>query len=44
MTTSPTKRFSYSVILGQVNFFMAFDIRFCRSESFFEITPWDISV
>ena len=32
------------VILGQVNFFMAFDIRFCRSESFFEITPRDISV
>jgi hypothetical protein len=27
------------VILGQTNFFMEFDIRFCRSERFFEITP-----
>jgi hypothetical protein len=28
-----------SVILGQTNFFMEFDIRFCRSQLFFEITP-----
>ena len=27
------------VILGQTNFFMEFDIRFCRSELLFEITP-----
>ena len=27
------------VILGQKNFFMEFDIRFCRSRSFFEIKP-----
>ncbi|MFW5692923.1 MAG: hypothetical protein ACOCWL_01775 [Thermoguttaceae bacterium] len=26
------------VILGQVNFFMAFDIHFCRSELFFDIS------
>jgi hypothetical protein len=27
------------VILGQTNFFMEFDIRFCRSQLFFEIKP-----
>ncbi len=27
------------VILGQTNFFMEFDIRFCRSQLFFEIRP-----
>jgi hypothetical protein len=27
------------VILGQTNFFMEFDIRFCRSQLFFEIEP-----
>ena len=27
------------VILGQANFFMEFDIRFCRSQLFFEIGP-----
>lgn len=27
------------VILGQTNFFLEFDIRFCRSQTFFEITP-----
>lgn len=27
------------VILGQTNFFLEFDIRFCRSQMFFEITP-----
>jgi hypothetical protein len=27
------------VILGQTNFFMEFDIRCCRSELLFEITP-----
>lgn len=29
------------VILGQTNFFMEFDIRFCRSQLFFELTPRD---
>jgi len=27
------------VILGQTNFFMEFDVRFCRSQLFFEIAP-----
>lgn len=27
------------VILGQTNFFMEFEIRFCRSQLFFEVTP-----
>ncbi len=27
------------VILGQTNFFMEFDIQFCRSQLFFEIRP-----
>jgi hypothetical protein len=28
------------VILGQTNFFIEFDVRFCRSQMFFEIAPW----
>jgi hypothetical protein len=27
------------VILGQTNFFMEFDVRFCRAQMFFEIAP-----
>ena len=27
------------IILGQTNFFMEFDIRFCRSQLLFEIKP-----
>jgi len=27
------------VILGQTNFFLEFDIRFCRSEMYFEVMP-----
>jgi len=27
------------VILGQTNFFLEFDVRFCRSQMFFEIAP-----
>jgi hypothetical protein len=41
------KRFGYveadsnqiPVILGQTNFFLEFDIRFCRSEMYFEVMP-----
>ncbi len=27
------------VILGQTNFFLEFDVRFCRSQMFFELAP-----
>jgi hypothetical protein len=27
------------VILGQTNFFIEFDVRFCRSQMFFELAP-----
>lgn len=27
------------VILGQTNFFLEFDVRFCRSQMFFEVAP-----
>lgn len=34
-----SKRDDIPTILGQVNFFLEFDISFFRSQSFFEITP-----
>ena len=30
---------SIPVILGQTNFFLEFDVRFCRSQMFFEVAP-----
>ena len=27
------------IILGQTNFFLEFDVRFCRSQMFFEVAP-----
>lgn len=34
-----TKSNRVPVILGQTNFFIEFDVRFCRSQMFFEIAP-----